>query len=44
MDFHGDVFDTTTKGSAKLLAKLGGHGYDLLIHQQLYQSVPEGHG
>jgi UDP-2,3-diacylglucosamine pyrophosphatase LpxH len=29
--FHGDVFDTTTKGSAKILAKLGGHGYDLLI-------------
>ncbi len=30
--FHGDVFDATTKGSAKFLAKLGGHGYDLLIH------------
>lgn len=29
--FHGDIFDATTKGSAKLLAKLGGHGYDLLI-------------
>ena len=29
--FHGDVFDMTTKGSAKLIAKLGGHGYDLLI-------------
>ena len=29
--FHGDVFDATTKGSAKLLAKLGGHGYNLLI-------------
>lgn len=29
--FHGDVFDVTTKGSAKILAKLGGHGYDLLI-------------
>jgi len=29
--FHGDVFDVTTKGSAKMLAKLGGHGYDLLI-------------
>lgn len=29
--FHGDVFDTTTKGGAKILAKLGGHGYDLLI-------------
>ena len=29
--FHGDVFDATTKGGAKLLAKLGGQGYDLLI-------------
>lgn len=29
--FHGDVFDNTTKGSAKFLAKLGGHGYDMLI-------------
>jgi len=29
--FHGDVFDATTKGSAKIMAKLGGHGYDLLI-------------
>ena len=29
--FHGDVFDATTKGSAKLIAKLGGHGYDFLI-------------
>jgi UDP-2,3-diacylglucosamine pyrophosphatase LpxH len=29
--FHGDVFDATTKGSAKLIAKFGGHGYDLLI-------------
>jgi UDP-2,3-diacylglucosamine pyrophosphatase LpxH len=29
--FHGDVFDSTTKGYAKLLAKLGGKGYDLLI-------------
>jgi len=29
--FHGDVFDATTKGGAKLIAKLGGHGYDLLI-------------
>jgi len=29
--FHGDVFDATTKGSAKLMAKLGGKGYDLLI-------------
>ncbi len=30
--FHGDVFDATTKGSTKLLAKLGGQGYDLLIY------------
>jgi UDP-2,3-diacylglucosamine pyrophosphatase LpxH len=29
--FHGDVFDATTKGGAKVIAKLGGHGYDLLI-------------
>ena len=29
--FHGDVFDATTKGSAKILARLGGKGYDLLI-------------
>lgn len=29
--FHGDVFDHTTKGSAKLLARLGGYGYDGLI-------------
>ena len=29
--FHGDVFDTTTKGSAKIIAKLGGWGYDWLI-------------
>ena len=29
--FHGDVFDNTTKGSAKILAKLGGKGYNLLI-------------
>jgi UDP-2,3-diacylglucosamine pyrophosphatase LpxH len=29
--FHGDVFDATTKGTAKIIAKLGGHGYDLLI-------------
>jgi UDP-2,3-diacylglucosamine pyrophosphatase LpxH len=29
--FHGDVFDATTKGSAKIIAKLGGQGYDLLI-------------
>jgi UDP-2,3-diacylglucosamine pyrophosphatase LpxH len=29
--FHGDVFDNTTKGSAKILAKLGSSGYNLLI-------------
>lgn len=29
--FHGDVFDNTTKGSAKFLAKLGSSGYALLI-------------
>lgn len=29
--FHGDVFDATTKGSAKIIAKLGGYGYDALI-------------
>ena len=29
--FHGDVFDNTTKGYAKILAKLGGYGYDWLI-------------
>lgn len=29
--FHGDVFDATTRGWAKVLAKLGGKGYDLLI-------------
>ena len=29
--FHGDVFDNTTKGSAKILAKLGSNGYGLLI-------------
>jgi len=29
--FHGDVFDATTKGSAKIIAKLGGQGYDILI-------------
>jgi len=29
--FHGDVFDNTTKGSAKTLAKLGSRGYSLLI-------------
>jgi UDP-2,3-diacylglucosamine pyrophosphatase LpxH len=29
--FHGDVFDNTTKGGAKVLAKLGSSGYNLLI-------------
>lgn len=29
--FHGDVFDSSTKGHAKFLAKLGGKGYDMLI-------------
>ncbi len=29
--FHGDVFDYSTRGNAKILAKLGGKGYDLLI-------------
>lgn len=29
--FHGDVFDRTTKGTAKIIAKLGGYGYDFLI-------------
>ena len=29
--FHGDVFDHTTSGSAKFIAKLGGIGYDWLI-------------
>lgn len=29
--FHGDVFDNTTKGSARILARLGGKGYDFLI-------------
>jgi len=29
--FHGDVFDNTTKGGAKFLAKLGSSGYAVLI-------------
>jgi UDP-2,3-diacylglucosamine pyrophosphatase LpxH len=29
--FHGDIFDATTKGWARMLAKLGGKGYDILI-------------
>ena len=29
--FHGDVFDNATKGSAKIFAKLGSNGYEMLI-------------
>jgi len=29
--FHGDIFDATTKGWARIVAKLGGKGYDILI-------------
>ena len=29
--FHGDIFDHTTKGGAKIIAKIGGIGYDWLI-------------
>jgi len=29
--FHGDIFDHTTKGSAKIIAKIGGWGYDWVI-------------
>ncbi|WEK36406.1 MAG: UDP-2,3-diacylglucosamine diphosphatase [Candidatus Pseudobacter hemicellulosilyticus] len=29
--FHGDVFDNTTRGGAKFIAKLGSHGYAALI-------------
>jgi len=29
--FHGDVFDNTTRGGAKMIAKLGSSGYGLLI-------------
>ena len=29
--FHGDIFDSTTNGSAKILAKIGGKSYDLII-------------
>jgi UDP-2,3-diacylglucosamine pyrophosphatase LpxH len=29
--FHGDVFDASTNGAAKWIAKLGGKGYDFLI-------------
>lgn len=29
--FHGDVFDNTTTGGAKIMAKMGSKGYDMLI-------------
>jgi UDP-2,3-diacylglucosamine pyrophosphatase LpxH len=29
--FHGDVFDNTTRGSARFMAKLGSSGYGMLI-------------
>ncbi len=29
--FHGDIFDATTTGWARILARLGGKGYDILI-------------
>ncbi len=29
--FHGDIFDATTKGWARIIAKMGGKGYDILI-------------
>jgi UDP-2,3-diacylglucosamine pyrophosphatase LpxH len=29
--FHGDVFDNTTQGSARFMARLGSQGYGLLI-------------
>ena len=29
--FHGDVFDNSTKGAAKMIAKLGSNGYGMLI-------------
>jgi UDP-2,3-diacylglucosamine pyrophosphatase LpxH len=29
--FHGDVFDNTTQGGARIIAKLGSNGYGLLI-------------
>ncbi|MBI1343206.1 MAG: UDP-2,3-diacylglucosamine diphosphatase [Terrimonas sp.] len=29
--FHGDVFDNTTKGTAKLWAKMGSNGYAVLL-------------
>lgn len=35
--FHGDVFDNTTKGGARFIAKMGSNGYALLI--QLNRAV-----
>jgi UDP-2,3-diacylglucosamine pyrophosphatase LpxH len=29
--FHGDVFDNTTQGSARMMAKMGSNGYGMLI-------------
>lgn len=29
--FHGDIFDNTTRGSARLIARLGSNGYGMLI-------------
>lgn len=29
--FHGDVFDNTTRGNARRIAKLGSSGYGILI-------------
>ncbi|MCC2591233.1 UDP-2,3-diacylglucosamine diphosphatase [Chryseobacterium sp. MFBS3-17] len=29
--FHGDIFDHTTKGGARVIARIGGIGYDWLI-------------
>jgi UDP-2,3-diacylglucosamine pyrophosphatase LpxH len=29
--FHGDIFDNTTQGSARMIAKLGSNGYGMLI-------------
>jgi len=29
--FHGDVFDNTTKGSARFIARMGSNGYGMLI-------------
>ncbi len=38
--FHGDVFDNTTKGGAKILAKLGSSGYEgLILFNRMVNSV-----